>query len=140
MLRQVYILIFLLIVLSCKQDSLDAQPNFDSISGIWVLKEVETGSYGQKYWTAFAGQTSRKFIFRGDGAVLGADSLLICCAPTSLLVNKQLLEIKPATAPPVNPLCALVNCAPCPQWDIEWKRNELIILYCNGEREKYVRQ
>ena len=139
MLRQVYILLFLLILVSCKQDSLEAQANFETLSGTWSLKEVENGSYGQKYWTAFAGQPSRKIIFRADGAVLSSDSLLICCAPTSLLVNKQLLEIKPATSPPVNPLCALVNCAPCPQWEIEWKRNEIIILYCSGEREKYVR-
>ena len=139
MLRQVSILLFLLIILSCKEDSLNANADFVSIAGTWGLKEVEKGSFGQKYWTASVGQTDHKIIFRQDGAVLDADSLGMCCAPTSLLINGKLLDIKPVTPVKINPLCSLVNCVTCPQWELEWKKNEIIILYCNGSREKYVR-
>lgn len=127
--------------MSCKKDSdVLLQPNFVSIAGTWRLAEIEKGSFGQKYWEAANASSSDNIIFLQDGAILDSDSLLLCCSPTSLLINNQLLEIKPDKSLAANPICAFVNCVSCPTWEVQWKNDELIISYCDGTREKYKRR
>lgn len=140
MLRQLYILVFLFLLQSCTSDSDSITPaDLNSITGTWRLIQIEKGGFGQKYWESAVSTSADYLIFRADGVVLDADSLAKCCGPTSFLINNQLFEIKPSQAVTVNPLCAVVNCASCPTWEIQWKQNELIISYCDGSREKYAR-
>lgn len=141
MLRQLYIILFILVLLSCKQDSMDlASANLISIAGTWRLTEVEKGSYGQKFWEAAVSASRPDLVFREDGYIVDKDGLPICCGPNALLINQQLFKIEPNKSITANPVCALVNCAPCPEWEITYQGGtELIILYCDGAREKYTR-
>lgn len=141
MFRQLYIILFLFIILSCKDDSdaFLAEADFFSITGTWRLAEIEKGTFGQKYWEAANSQPSDNLIFTSNGAVLDSDSLKRCCSPTSLLINGQLFNVQPNATLAPNPVCAVINCVSCPTWEIEWKNDEIIIAYCDGSREKYTR-
>ena len=140
MLRQLHIILFLFILLSCNSDSADMQPAaLNSVAGTWRLIEIEKGGFGQKYWEATVANTGKDLIFREDGVILDSKSQSICCGPTSLLINGVFFEIKPSLTVTANPLCAVVNCVSCPTWEVEWRQNELIISYCDGTREKYTK-
>ena len=141
MLRQLYIFLFILILLSCKNDSMEFySTDVNSITGKWKLVEVEKGTYGQKYWESVAASSAPDLIFGSNGAVVDSTGMAVCCGPTSLIINKQLYKIEPNKSIAPNPVCALVNCAPCVEWEIEWQGgNEMIVQYCNGSREKYRR-
>ncbi|WP_221393325.1 hypothetical protein [Dyadobacter sp. NIV53] len=115
------------------------QASFSSVAGTWRLIEIEKGGFGQKIWEVAAVNSAKNLVFREDGAILDSRNLSVCCGPTSLLINGDFFEIKPALAIAVNPLCAVVNCTSCPTWEIEWNKNQLIISYCDGTREKYAR-
>jgi hypothetical protein len=112
----------------------------ESVAGTWHLSEKEMGSFGKKYWIDAQGTSKDIRVILPDGSILDADSLMICCAPTSLLINKRLVELKPNPSLTVNPLCALMECVSCPTWDLEWAGNQLVITYCDGTRLKYLRR
>lgn len=141
MLRQLSILLFLFLTLSCQKDSMDVPSDAlaESVAGVWHLSEKEAGSFGKKYWEDAKATPKDHRIILGNGSVLDTDSLSVCCAPTSLLINKNLIEVKPNPSLTVNPLCALIECVSCPTWDLEWTGNQLIITYCDGTRLKYLR-
>lgn len=143
MLRQLFILLLLFVLSACKKDSAES-PFFDFLSdswgGVWHLSEIETGPYGKKYWVNANGTAKDIRILLNDGTMLTADSLQVCCAPKSYLVNGQSLSLPEPAAKYVNPACAIINCEYCAVWDMELRNNQLIITYCKGERLKYVRR
>lgn len=141
MLRQLSILLILLLVLSCKEDSADVSPDMymDSVSGQWNLFQQEKGTYGKKYWENVQATSKDHLIILDKGNIVGLDSMAICCAPNFLQINKTLVEIKANPQVTLNPQCALVQCASCSTWDLELVKNTLIITYCDGTRLKYIR-
>jgi len=111
-----------------------------SITGSWKLAETEKITIdNQTVWEAVPSTQSFIIIFRNDGVILNEDEKPLCCAPTSLIINDQLLEIKPQSPIPANKDCELVNCINCPTWEIELIGNQMIIKACNKARMKYVR-
>jgi hypothetical protein len=137
-----YISLIGLLSLSCAKDSGDAYPQltFSTISGKWHSIETERSSLDNKsVWEPIAGAQSDTIVFRGDGVILNADGSPACCAPTSLIINGQLIDIRPQSGLPVNPQCASVNCVNCPTWEVSWNDDQLIIATCNAPRIKYVR-
>ena len=110
------------------------------IAGTWRLIETEKGGFGQKFWETTSAKTSDSRIIRNDGVILDSDSLQVCCAPNSLLINGQFFKIPTDSTIRKNPLCAVIQCLGCDTWEIEWKKNDqLIITYCDGARFKYAR-
>jgi hypothetical protein len=142
MLRQVYTLLFLLVLLSCKQDSMEQPMLTDtaSMAGTWRLIETEKGGYGQKFWEATAAKPSDTRIIRQDGVILDSDSLQVCCSPNSLLINGHFFKLPADSTIQKNPVCAVTPCLVCDTWEIERrKKDQIIITYCDGVRMKYVR-
>ena len=144
--RLLYITLSMLVFLACKKDSMDAgiqsMGNFMSIQGKWYLSAIERTSIdnAQRTWEPAAAANVDTLMFRTDGVMLDSSGQPACCAPGKLIINGNLLEVKPQTALPPNPLCALVNCPSCSSWDIEYLDNEMIITPCNNNpRRKYVR-
>jgi hypothetical protein len=143
--RLLYLPLYFLVLLSCKKDNPDVQSaaeylSISSIAGSWKLAEVEKITIDkQKVWEAVPAAQSVVMIFRNDGVILNEDGKPFCCAPTSLIINDHLAEIKPQSPIPANETCALVNCTNCPTWEIELKANEMIVTACNKTRMKYVR-
>ncbi|TDE16238.1 hypothetical protein [Dyadobacter psychrotolerans] len=138
MLRQLSVLLFLFLLLSCKKDSDEATPNFASISGTWRLAEIEKGTYGKKFWEKVDFKPSETRIFGTDGTILDKDGLAVCCSPKNVLINGKTLDVR--TNPSLtNPLCSLVDCIYCETWEMEWKNDEIIVTYCDGARYKYLR-
>lgn len=141
--RLLYIPVVLVCLLSCKKES-DSDPMqfsaaFQSVAGTWHSVEIERSSLDNKsVWGPIASEKSDTLIFRTDGVVLNADSTPRCCAPPTLIINGQLLDVKPQTALPNNPLCEL-NCITCPTWEISWNDDQMIISTCASPRIKYVR-
>lgn len=141
--RLLYIPLVLVWLLSCKKDSVgDLSPNyaFSTVSGIWHSVEVERSSLDNKStWEPIEAAKSDSLIFRIDGVVLNADGTPRCCAPATMIINGNLLDVKPQTALPNNPQCELLNCITCPTWEISLSDDQLIIGTCNSPRTKYVR-
>ncbi|MCE6991638.1 hypothetical protein [Dyadobacter sp. CY323] len=142
--RLLYISLILTVLFACKNDSMDTLDNpaafASTISGTWKLVAVERSSIDNKnVWEPVPAAQADTLIFRGDGLILYGDGSPRCCAPKSLVINGNLMDIKPQTAIPANPLCARVNCVYCPSWDLSLTGNQLIISSCLGFREKYVR-
>lgn len=110
-----------------------------STTGTWRLTERETGPFGKKYWIDAQGTVKDNRILRADGYILDSDSLVVCCMPTSLLINKKTWDLVPNPSLVANPLCSLNGCVSCSAWELEWLGSQLIITYCDGTRLKYTR-
>lgn len=141
--RLLYIPVVLVWLLSCQKDA-DSDPTamlyFSTISGPWHSIEAERSSLDNKsVWEPIPATQSDTLIFRNDGVILNADGKPRCCAPGTLTINGTLRDVKPQTALPGNPECALLNCVTCPTWEISWNDDQLIISTCNTPRIKYVR-
>jgi hypothetical protein len=141
--RLLYIPLVLVWLLSCKKErdgDLSPALAFNSVSGIWHSIEVERSSLDNKStWEPVAAAKSDSLIFRTDGVVLNANGTPRCCAPATMIINGNLLDVKPQTALPNNPQCELLNCITCPTWEISLSDDQLIIGTCNSPRMKYVR-
>ncbi|MGV3601495.1 MAG: hypothetical protein ACO1N1_09850 [Dyadobacter fermentans] len=142
--RLLYIPLVLVWLLSCKKDSdsdgvFNGIGTFRTIEGRWHSVEIERSSLDNKSnWEPIANANSDTLIFRNDGVVLNADGSPRCCAPPTLIINGQLLDVKPLTALPNNPLCQ-TNCITCPTWEMSWNADQLIISTCSTPKMKYVR-
>ncbi|SDH04326.1 hypothetical protein SAMN04487996_12781 [Dyadobacter soli] len=141
--RLLYIPLILVWLLSCKKDSFDdLAPNaaFSGVTGVWHAIEIERSSLDNKStWEPIAAAKSDSLIFRGDGVVLNVDGTPRCCAPATMIINGQLVDVKPQTALPNNAQCEKLNCVTCPTWEISLSDDQLIIGTCNAPRMKYVR-
>lgn len=111
-----------------------------SIAGSWKLIEVERLSLSNaSVWEPVPAAQADTLVFRADGVILNPDGTPRCCAPKSLIINGELMDIKPQFAIPANPICALVNCVYCPTWELSWNDDVLIVSSCLGSKTKYVR-
>lgn len=140
--KQILSLLIILTFLSgCKKDN-DALPQIEDIVGKWRLTEMERTENGQTTWKEIApNDKPYYFSVRFDGVLLDEKDLPVCCAPQSLTVNGFPFKIEPKAAVPVNPLCAAVSCAQCPNWEIEQNGDEMIITTCSSfPRSRYVRE
>lgn len=137
-----YTSLICVLLLSCKKDSGDVFPQatFSTMSGQWHSIEKERSSLDNKSnWESIPAAQSDTIVFRGDGVILNVDGSPACCAPTSLIVNGQLLDIRPQSGLPVNPVCASITCVNCPTWEISWTDDQMIVTTCNAPRVKYIR-
>lgn len=143
--RLLYLPLYFLVLLSCSKDSQEVQSaaeflNVALFEGKWKLAETEKITIDhQKLWEPVSGAQSYTMILRNDGVILNADGKPACCAPTSLIINDQLMQIKPQSPIPTNEACELVNCINCPTWEIELTGNQMIVTACNSPRMKFVR-
>lgn len=141
--KLLYIPLFIWCLIACNSQEMDSISMFadvaQSMSGAWRLDAVERGMGNQKSWEKVDSTRADTLTFRTDGVILDTKGLPRCCSPTSLVINGQLVEIKPSMAVPANPLCASVNCVSCATWDIQLSANEMIVAPCNMSRLKYVR-
>ncbi|MCF2516904.1 hypothetical protein [Dyadobacter sp. CY351] len=138
-----YIPFCIALLLSCKKDTMEAMnaPELLSVQGKWYLTAVEKNAIDgrNKVWEPIDLAKADTLIFRSDGVMLDTDGKPRCCAPGMLIINDQVMPVKPQVALPPNPLCVLVNCVNCPSWDIELSGPEMIVTPCNNQRLKYVR-
>ncbi|WP_138483464.1 lipoprotein [Dyadobacter bucti] len=141
--KQILFLLFVLFILSgCKKDDTDTPPQIEGIVGKWQLTETEITENGRTVWQE-AGVYDKPYYFsiRFDGVLLDDKDLPMCCSPQSLTVNGFLFAIEPKASVPINPLCAAVSCAQCPNWEIEQTGDQMIITTCGiSLRSKYVRK
>ncbi|TLV01198.1 hypothetical protein [Dyadobacter luticola] len=141
--RLLYLPLFLTLFFACKKDSMDSAydaANIQTIAGPWRLVEVEkTSLANQRFWEKVPANQSDTLVFRSDGVILNGDGTPRCCAPNSLLINGAIMEIKPQSAIPANPICFYVSCVNCPTWELTWTDDTLIISSCLSGRTKYVR-
>ena len=141
--RLLYIPFFIALLIACKKDSMDVynSASFTTIEGKWYLAAIEKKPIngGTNAWEPIKPNQADTLIFRADGVILQTDGKPACCAPGSLIINGNLLDVKPQTALAPNPICASVNCINCTTWEIFMSGNEMIINPCNFPRTKYVR-
>ncbi|MCF2488496.1 hypothetical protein [Dyadobacter sp. CY347] len=116
-------------------------PDLVSVQGKWILTAVEKNAIDgtKNVWEAIVPGKADTLIFRSDGVILDTDGKPRCCAPGTLIINGNVMPVKPQVALPPNPLCAVVNCISCPSWEIELSGSEMIVTPCNNQRLKYVR-
>ncbi|QRR01703.1 hypothetical protein [Dyadobacter sandarakinus] len=128
--------------IACREKNMDTIQSFtqaNGLSGRWYLKAVEKGVTAQKTWENVQAAEVDTLVFRNDGVIMSATGLPRCCSPNSLILNGNLVEIKPTSPVPPNPMCARVNCVSCSTWDIELSGSEIVVTPCNMPRLRYVR-
>jgi hypothetical protein len=137
-----FLLAFSVMLLNCKKDRNDPSPEVAGIVGRWQLTEIEKTENGQKTWLSAVYYDQPTYLnFRNDGVLLDGKELPYCCAPDSLNVNGVPFKVVPKADLPVNPTCALVDCATCPTWNIQQNGDEMIVESCaTFPRHKYVRK
>lgn len=138
-----YIFLLMISMAACKSNE-EANLNYgiDSygITGTWRLTGVEQGAVGQNSsWVDLSADSTKDVIFRYDFVLMTPTGLPACCAPTSLTINGNFVEIKPTTALAPNPDCSKINCTNCLIWDLKLSGNEMIISRCNTPRARYKR-
>ncbi|MCE7066813.1 hypothetical protein [Dyadobacter sp. CY326] len=142
--RLLYIPLCIALLLSCtEKEDMSAMTAyaFETIQGKWYLTAVEKNSIDgtKNIWEQVAAGKADTLVFRADGVVLDASGKPACCVPGAFIINGNLMEVRPQTAVPANPLCASVNCVNCPSWDIQLNGNEMIMTQCNKPRLKFIR-
>jgi hypothetical protein len=140
--RLLYFSLLITLLFACRKDGMETMntAGVNSMAGRWKLAEVERASINNNnFWEPVTAAQADTLVFRADGVMLNPDGTPRCCAPKSLIINGSLMDIKPQTAIPANPACALVNCVYCPTWELTWTGDVLIISSCMSARAKYVR-
>ncbi|WP_025761810.1 hypothetical protein [Dyadobacter tibetensis] len=136
-----YISIFLLSVIGCKSDN---EPGPDGLlkelSGSWELVEIETGVISQTKWEPIASGQEKIIRFRTDGLIVNEKDQPICCMPQAIILNGQLLRLEPKDNLPSNPSCKYLDCMGAVVWEMTLQSEELIILNCCLNKEKYRRK
>lgn len=135
------VLMLPLLLITCKKDDPEPEPEIASIVGKWRHIAYETTVDGEKVWVPAEPQI-QTITFRYDGLILGSDGLPPCCRPKSYHVNGVFFKVIPKTTVPGNAQCAFVDCIGCETWDIEQAGNDLIITLCEptSSRSKYIRE
>ncbi|WP_159470631.1 hypothetical protein [Dyadobacter sp. 3J3] len=137
--RLFYIPLLLILLLNCKKDKIDTQPDeiMKPLVGKWHLTETEETVNGKKMWVPVT-LTTVYVTFRFDGILLDEKEMVGCCATKIYNINNTKFEVIPRAAVPYYD-CSTVYCAACPSYDIEFNGNEMIISRCNSARSKYIR-
>jgi hypothetical protein len=137
-----FLLVILMIFSACKKDGPDPAPEIESIVGKWRLKALEKTEDGQKIWEEINIGAEPSYIsFRFDGVLLDHKGLPFCCQPDSLTLNGNPFKIVPKAKLPDNPVCSVINCATCPNWEIQQNGNEITIASClNFVGRKYEKE
>jgi len=140
--KLLFALMISLVLVACKKDYPDPEPEIAGIVHRWKRIAYENTVNGEKVWVPIDGEPDY-ISFRFDGLILGSDGLPPCCAPKAYYLNGVLFEVKPKAEVPVNMQCISVDCIGCDTWDIEQTENELTISLCEpftARRSKYIRQ
>ncbi|WP_159470633.1 hypothetical protein [Dyadobacter sp. 3J3] len=137
--RLFYIPLLILFLFNCKKDKIDTQPDeiMKPLVGRWNLKETEQIVNGEKVWVPFAGSEAVYTNFRFDGIELDENGKASCCAPKIYNINNTIFEVTPRVAVAYDYDCTLVDCMPCPSYDIEVNGNQMMISRCSLARSKY---
>lgn len=129
------------VLVACKKDAPEPEPEIAAIVHSWKLTAYENTVDGKKIWVPVDGEPYY-FSFRFDGLILDSNGLPVCCSPKAYYLNGVLFEVKPKAEVPVNVQCGLVDCISCDTWNIEQTGNELIVSLCEpfaARRSKYIR-
>ncbi|MBE9461192.1 hypothetical protein ACFP1I_20400 [Dyadobacter subterraneus] len=138
--RLFYIPLLFILLFGCKKDKIDMQPDeiIEPLVGKWLLTESEQSVNGKKVWQPVNSNDPQYLVFRFDGVMFDKDGFANCCTPKELSINGNSFTIQPKRKV-VYGKCAAVSCAYCAVWGIEYSGNEMILNYCFGVREKYIK-
>ena len=140
--KMLFALMISLVLISCKKDDPEPEPEIAAIAHRWKLTAYEKIVDGKKIWVPIDGEPDY-ISFRFDGLILDSNGLPPCCSPRAYYLNGVLFEVKPKAEVPTNSYCISVDCIGCDTWDIEQTGNELIISLCEpftDRRSKYIRE
>ena len=138
--KLLFALMISLVLVACKKDNSEPEPEIAAIVHKWKYAAYEKTVDGKKIWVPADGEPNY-ISFRFDGLILGSNGLPPCCSPKAYYLNGVLFEIKPKATVPINVQCNFVDCIGCDTWDIEQTGNELIISLCEpfaDRRAKYI--
>ena len=138
--KLLFALMISLVLVACKKDNPEPEPEIAAIVHKWKYAAYEKTVDGKKIWVPADGEPNY-ISFRFDGLILGSNGLPPCCSPKAYYLNGVLFEIKPKATVPINVQCSFVDCIGCDTWDIEQTGNELIISLCKpfaDRRAKYI--
>jgi hypothetical protein len=139
--KLLFTLMISLVLVACKKDDPEPEPEIAAIVDRWKSTAYENMVNGKKIWVPVDGEPSY-ISFRFDGLILDSNGLPPCCSPRAYYLNGVLFEVKPKAGVPTNNYCISVDCIGCDTWDIEQTGNELIISLCEpfaDRRSKYIR-
>lgn len=141
--RLFYIPLLFLLLLNCKKDKIDTEPEeiMKPLVGKWRLTEVEQIVNEEKVWVPFVGYEAIYMNFRFDGILLDENGKAFCCVPQIYNINNTRFEVKPRASVSYSANCSTTNCgvAFCPTYDIEVSSNEMTISNCNSFKSKYLK-
>lgn len=138
--RLFYIPLLFILLVNCKKDNVDAQPDeiIKPIVGEWLLTETEQVVNGKKVWQPAKTMNLEYLVFRSDGVMFDKDGYANCCAPQKLSINGNSYTIQPETKV-LYEKCVNVSCVYCEVLNIDYSGDQMILTYCFGARVKYIK-
>lgn len=132
--------ILLFVLVACKKDGPNPDPEIKEIVGKWKRIAIEKNVNGSNIWVPTDGEPLY-IVFRYDGVIFDENGCRNC-APNSYYVNGKLFQVIPKEDAGSNASCPMVDCIACTIWDIDQSNNELIITLCepHNRRSKYIRE
>lgn len=139
--RFLYIPLLFILLLNCKKDKIDSQPEeiMKPLVGKWYLAETGKSVNGLTVWTPFPGSEAVYLNFRFDGVLLDENGKASCCAPKIFTINNTRFQVIPRAAISYSADCSAVYCSSCPFYEIEVNGNEMFLTYCDSSRARYIR-
>ncbi|MFC6193988.1 hypothetical protein ACFP1I_20405 [Dyadobacter subterraneus] len=141
--RFFYFPLLFILLLGCKKDKIDTQPDeiMKPLVGKWYLAEVEQLVNGEKVWVPFVGYEKIFMNFRFDGILLDENGKTFCCVPQIYNINNTRFEVKPRAAVSYSANCSTTNCgvAFCSIYDITVSSEEMTISNCNSFKSRYLK-
>lgn len=139
--RLFYLPFLFILLLNCKKDKIDTEPEeiMKPLVGKWYLAENERTINGDKGWIPFVGFENVYLNFRYDGVILDDNGKASCCATKIFNINNTRYEVVPRAAVSYSDDCSTIYCSSCPSYDIEINVSEMIISYCDSSRAKFIK-
>ena len=134
-----YLLLFLVLA-GCNRVEKVSPEALKPLVGRWQLVAQRNLQSEEKEWVEVPAAEASFLIIRYDGVVLDAEGRGLCCGPGTLKLNGTEYPIEPKAEVPFNDVCALVNCAGCPVWDIALDGDTFVLTGCwGGGQSRYAR-
>ncbi|WP_221392735.1 hypothetical protein [Dyadobacter sp. NIV53] len=135
--KKLSLFILIIIIFSCKKDSIDPEAAIQKIVGKWRHESYLEIVNGKKVWKKDNSASRIYLIFKTDGSPISILGTPLCCGPTFYNLNGNFITLKSGNSFS----CPNVKCSGCLIWTIIQSENELILSYCDRNSvSKYIRE
>lgn len=128
-------------IVACRKDNLVPEEEVAGIVGKWRVVEQQYTIGDSTVKAEVPEENAWIYLFRPDGVLVNENGYMPCCRPQQYFLNGKWFEPKPAIPALLDPFCANVYCAYCPEMSVKQLSTDVIVIeICDGNFQTFVRE